>query len=204
MPSFEPTSADLEWVKNNIVPKLMPALNTFKGAFERVDLLQDSFSDWPQRQAVVDHFDSLGLSVRRFSGFIGHKNQNTKTAHLDAFVRGIPCVARFNIPYFGRSPVKLEWWNDGVDSDKIKERVFTELRYGQPRIAYSYKSTIDDWGTDSAFAIDDPGPCWNRTELAHRVQGPDCSVNRIQITVEVKDQIPWTELVARLERLGYC
>jgi hypothetical protein len=203
VPSFEPTYKDAEWVRNNVVPRLMPALGIIKGAFDRVDLPQSVFDTWPQRAAVEQHFAGLGLRIRRFAGFIAHKNQNPLNAHIDAFVRGTPMVARFNIPYFGRSPVSLEWWNDGVESDKIEERAFTELRNGQEHTAYSYKSTIPDWGKDSAYKVINPGPGWNRTEIAHRVQAPDCDENRIIITTEIAEQITWEELVKRLEALGY-
>jgi hypothetical protein len=202
-PDFEPTESDREWVKQNIVPRLTPALNIIKGAFDRVDLPQTVFADWPQRAAVEQHFADLGLKIRRFAGFIGHKNQCPLNAHIDAFVRGTPMVARFNIPYFGCSPTQLEWWDDGVDSDKIEERAFTELRNGREHTAYSYKSTIVDWGTDSVYKVINPGAGWNRTEIAHRMQAPDCNENRIIITTEIAEQIPWAELVARLASLGY-
>jgi hypothetical protein len=200
-PDFDPTESDQAWVRENIVPRLLPALSIIKGAFDRVDLPQSVFATWPQRSAVEQHFAQLGLRIRRFAGFIAHKNQNPLNAHIDAFVRGTPMVARFNIPYFGCSPVKLEWWDDGVDSDRIQERAFTELRHGREHTAYSYKSTVADWGTDSVYTVINPGPGWNRTEIAHRVQAPDCNENRIIITTEIAEQISWDELVVRLSLL---
>jgi len=202
-PDFAPSDSDRAWVQDHIVPRLLPALSIIKGAFDRVDLPQSVFDAWPQRSAVEKHFADLGLGIRRFAGFIAHKNQNPLNAHIDAFVRGTPMVARFNIPYFGCEPVTLEWWDDGVDSDRIEERAFTELRNGREHTAYSYKSTIPDWGTDSAHKVVNPGPGWNRTEIAHRVQAPDCNENRIIITTEIAQQVSWTELVSRLNQLGY-
>jgi hypothetical protein len=202
-PNFDPTELDREWVNQYIVPRLLPALNIIKGAFDRVDLPQSVFESWPQRAAVEQHFADLGLRIRRFAGFIGHKNQCPLNAHIDAFVRGAPMVARFNIPYFGIEPVTLEWWDDGVSSDRIEERAFTELRNGREHTAYSYKSTIPDWGTDSAYKVFNPGAGWNRTEIAHRMQALNCNENRIIITTEIAEQISWDALVSRLASLGY-
>jgi hypothetical protein len=204
MPKFNPTEAEQNWALENIAPQLQPALKLIKGAFDRVDLPQELFMAWTQRDAILAHFDELKLEFKRFACFISQPRQCPKSAHIDALERGVAMVARFNIPMQGLSPVTLDWWDDGIDSDRIGERVFTELRNGVEKPAYSFKSLIDDWGTTPAFTVLDPGACWNRTEIAHRAQSPNCAVSRIQITVEVKRQIPWTELVSRLERLGYC
>jgi len=113
-------------------------------------------------------------------------------------------IARFNIPVQGRSPASISWWNDTVDSDKFYVREFTELRNGQERTAYSYSSTIPDWGDAPEYTVHNPGTCWNRTELAHRPWAGECAVPRILITTETAEQISWAELVSRLERRGYC
>ena len=203
MPKFNPSESDRAWGITHLAPILHPALKLIK-SFDRVDVPQELFKSWPQRDAVLTHFDELKLEFRRFACFISQPRQCPTAAHIDAFERGVAMVARFNIPIQGLSPVTLDWWDDGIDSDRIGERVFTELRNGVEKPAYSFKSKIADWSTTPAFQVLDPGTCWNRTEIAHRAQSPDCPVSRIQITVEVKKQIAWTELVARLERLGYC
>jgi hypothetical protein len=204
MPKFNPSDSDCAWGMENLTPNLYPALKLIKGAFDRVDVPQELFKSWPQRDAVLAHFDELKLEFKRFACFISQPKQCPKVAHIDAFERGTAMVARFNIPIQGLSPVTLDWWDDGIDSDRIVEREFTELRNGVGRTAYSFKSLIDDWGTTPAFTVLDPGACWNRTEIAHRAQSPNCPVSRIQITAEVKRQIAWTNLVSRLEHLGYC
>ena len=203
IPLFDPTPAESAWVIENIVPELAPALGIIKGAFDRVDLDQKFFVEWPQRQAVEKHFAELGLKIQRHAGFIGHPNQCTKTAHIDAFRPGIPMVARFNIVYQGQSPATLSWWNDDVTSDKIEIREFTELRNGIERKAYSFKSSISEWH-DPVYTVENPGAGWNRTEVAHRIQAPDCNVSRIIVTTEIAEQISWTELVDRLKACGYC
>jgi hypothetical protein len=198
MPNFDPSESDRDWVIENIVPQLMPALKIIKGAFDRVDIPQTEFANWPQRDAVMAHFDELKIKVRRFACFIGHPHNATRTAHIDAYRRGIPMVARFNIPIQGREPASISWWNEGIDSDKIYERQFTELRNGVEQTAYSYGSSIADWGDDPEYTVYNPGACWNRTELAHRPWAGKCPVPRILITTETADQISWTELVKRL------
>ena len=195
-PEFDPTDSERQWVMDNIAPHLYPALNIIKGAFDRVDLDQSLFDAWPQRKAVQEHFAKLGLGIRRFAGFISNKNFNPVIPHIDAYTRGTPMVARFNIVYQGQHPVNLCWWNEGVGS-KIEERSHTELRNGVERTAYSYKANTTEWPTPAYIAIN-PGAGWNRTELAHRADGQLCNVNRIIITVEVAKQISWTELVNRL------
>lgn len=142
MPNFDPEESDKDWIINNIVPQLMPALEIIKGAFDRVDIPQTEFTNWPQRDAVLAHFDELEIKVRRFACFIGHPYNATRTAHIDAYRRGTPMVARFNIPIQGREPASISWWNEGIDSDKIYERQFTELRNGAEQTAYSYLSLI--------------------------------------------------------------
>jgi hypothetical protein len=188
----------------NIAPQLYPALDIIKGAFDRVDLPQTEFNNWPQREAVEQHFDELGIKIRRFAAFIGHPHNATRTAHIDGYVRSVPMVARFNVPIQGRSPATVSWWNDDVTSDKIYLREFTELRNGVEQTAYSYGSTINDWGDEPAYVVHNPGTCWNRTELAHRPWAGECPTPRILITVETANQIQWIDLVSRLERLGYC
>jgi len=198
---LEPTEADRNWVLENIAPRLYPALNVIKGAFDRVDLAQAVFEHWPQRAAVEAHFKQLGLGIRRFAGFISNKNFNPVIPHIDAYTRGTPMIARFNIVYQGQSPVTLSWWNEGV-GPKIEERSHTELRNGVEKIAYSYKANTVDWPTPD-YVVNDPGAGWNRTDLAHRVDGQNCNVNRIIITTEVADQISWDELAIRLQAIGY-
>ena len=202
--ALDPTPEGCAWIMKNIAPQLYPALDIIKGAFDRVDLPQSEFVNWPQRDAVEQHFDELGIKIRRFAAFIGHPYNATRTAHIDGYVRGIPMVARFNIPIQGRSPASVSWWKDDVTSDKIYIREFTELRNGVEKTAYSYGSTISDWGDDPAYVVHNPGTCWNRTERAHRPWAGNCTVPRILITVETADQISWINLISRLEHLGYC
>lgn len=204
MPNFDPSESDCAWVMENIAPRLYPALDIIKGAFDRVEIAQSAFADWPQREAVEQHFDELGMKIRRFAAFIGHPHYAPRTAHIDSYVQGVPMIARFNIPIQGRIPASISWWDDTVDSDKICVRKFTELRNGIESTAYSYGSTIPDWGNDPKYIVHNPGACWNRTELAHRPWAGECSVSRILITVETAQQIPWPELVARLQKLNYC
>lgn len=204
VPSLDPSDLDRVWVMEHIAPRLYPALNIIKGAFDRVDIPQTAFLGWPQREAVLAHFDELKIKVRRFACFIGHPHNAPQVAHIDAYVRGVPMIARFNIPIQGRSPASISWWNNSADSDKFYIREFTELRNGQERTAYSYSSTVLDWGDSPEYTIHNPGACWNRTELAHRPWAGECSTPRILITTETAEQISWSELVRRLENLGYC
>ncbi len=199
LPEFDPTDEQRQWVMDNIAPHLYPALKIIKGAFDRVDVPQSVFDKWPQRLAVEQHFANLGLQVRRYAGFISNKNFNPVIPHIDAYVRGQPMTARFNIVYQGRSPVTLNWWDESV-GNKIEERSHTELRNGVERTAYSYKANTTDW-PDPAYKVVDPGAGWNRTDIAHRADGINCNENRIIITAEVANQISWPELVNRLSNL---
>jgi hypothetical protein len=201
---LDPTAAEVSWVMEHIAPKLYPALDIIKGAFDRVDIPQAEFTNWPQRLAVLAHFDELGINIKRFACFIGHPHNATRTAHIDAYQRGVPMVARFNIPILGQQPASVSWWDDDINSDNIQEREFSELRYGQVKTAYSYGSAINDWGDTPAYTVHNPGACWNRTELAHRPWAGDCNTPRILITTETAVQISWSELVKRLERAGHC
>lgn len=204
IPQLDPSESDCAWVMENIAPQLYPALKIIKGAFDRVELPQSEFINWPQHDAVLAHFDELEIKVRKFAAFIGHPNNATQTAHIDSYIRGVPMVARFNIPIQGRRPSSISWWNDSITSEKIYERKFVELRHGEEREAYSYGSTISDWGNNPIYQVADPGTCWNRTELAHRPWAGEFNMPRILITTETANQIPWPTLVSRLEQLGYC
>jgi len=204
IPKLDPSKEDCDWVMENIAPYLYPALNIIKGAFDRIDIQQSAFDSWPQQDAILAHFDELKIKVRRFACFIGHPYMAPRVAHIDAYVRGVPMVARFNIPIQGRSPASISWWNETVNSEKFYTREFTELRYGQERTAYSYSSNIPDWGDSPEYTVYNPGACWNRTELAHRPWAGECSVPRILITTETAEQISWQDLVNRLTELGYC
>ena len=201
-PKFDPSQSEQQWVLDNIAPQLYPALSIIKGAFDRVDIPQSEFDNWPQRKAVEAHFAELGLTVRRFAGFISNKNFNPIIPHIDAFIRGEPMVARFNIVYQGQSPVTLNWWDEGV-GDRIEERSHTELRNGEERTAYSYKANTTDWPLPS-YSVNNPGAGWNRTNVAHRADGVGCDVNRIIITAEIAKQVQWEDLVGKLASLGYC
>lgn len=204
MPKFDPSESDCAWVMENIAPQLYPALNIIKGAFDRVSIPQSEFTNWPQREAVEQHFDELGIKIRRFAAFIGHPHNATRTAHIDSYVKGVPMVARFNIPIQGRSPASISWWSDDATSDKIYLKEFTELRNGVEQTAYSYGSTINDWSDEPEYIVKNPGACWNRTELAHRPWAGECTVPRILITTETANQISWPDLISRLEQRGYC
>jgi hypothetical protein len=68
---------------------------------------------------------------------------------------------------------------------------------------FSYSSAPGaDWG-EVAHVEDSPGACWNHVEVVHKLEIKNIKEHRINITAEIQDQIPWAQLVDRLDKLGY-
>ena len=209
MPQFWPTEEESAWATEHIIPHAIIAANKlferYGPKFDKTDLDQTVFNGWTMTNKVKAHFNELGLSFRRFSLFVGATGAKSAVPHVDAHTTGVPMVARLNIPLRGITGAKLSWWNSSVDDPRMLERRFEQwdATQGKMRSAFSYLADPTAKWDDPAFTVNNPGPCWNHVELAHKLELDLTTETRINITAEIKDQIAWTELVNRLRACNY-
>ena len=202
MPSFEPSQLEKQWALDNIKPHVDPAVAGIK-VFERIDLLQNLFNGWSFRQRIRDHFAELEIDLDKLAVFLSNPNPSTSNPHLDGAGGLLPRVSRFNIPIIGLEPVHIEWWNKGIDSPEVTVRNFKEFRNGQ--FVDAVGLTTANINEPSVFKVTNPGPCWNRVELIHRLDISQLKGQRFVITAQLppNKQIAWDDLVERLTKLGY-
>jgi hypothetical protein len=215
IPDMVPTEQDREWAMKNIYdPFVITALNEINVRQGRIDFDQKIIRKWGMYPRVLKYFDSLGIEIRRFAA-MWHRSKPRELqelVHLDALSQGIPLVARFNIPIQGQCPAVVQWWDSGFDDPNGQWRVLekeTITKDNVKKIGYGLTSDRDwkdvpwDWETES------PGACWNRTELAHRMQytgGPEA---RFLITVELATlngepdgpQVSWDTIMERNRKI---
>jgi hypothetical protein len=201
MPSFEPSQLEKQWALDNIKPHVDSAVAGIK-TFERIDLLQELFNGWSFKQRIQDHFAELEIDLHKFAVFLSNPNPSMSTPHIDGTGGPLARVCRFNIPIIGLEPIYIEWWNKGIDSPEVTVRNFKEFRNGQFVDAVGWTTKITE---PSIFRVDNPGPCWNRTELVHRLDISQLKEQRFVVTVQLPNdkQISWNDLVNRLTKLGY-
>lgn len=202
MPSFEPSQLEKQWALDNIKPYVDPAVAGIK-VFERIDLLQNLFNGWSFKQRIQDHFAELEINLDKLAVFLSNPNPSTSTPHIDGAGGPLPRVSRFNIPIIGLEPIYIEWWNKGIDSPEITVRKFKEFRNGQFVDAVGLKT--ENINEPSVFKVNNPGPCWNRVELIHRLDISQLKEQRFVVTAQLppNKQIAWDDLVERLTKLGY-
>lgn len=202
MPSFEPTLDEKKWVIDNIWPNVEPAIDKIT-SFERVDLNQTLFEKWTFTQKILNHFTELDIKFHKFSIFLTARNPQRTSPHIDATGDGNARVSRFNIPISGINDVYIEWWDKDKNAPEVQVREFKEFRFGSlvDAIGFTTSKVTDP----AVYRVDNPGPCWNRTEKLHRLGVENIKEQRIVITAQLPNnyQISWDDLVCRLTKLGY-
>lgn len=209
VPHLTPTPTEIAWADQYLMPQVTVALDKlyekYGAKFDKTNVDQDLLRTWTLTARMQSHVNRLGLKVRKFALFIGHRGARSAQPHVDAQTFNTPMVARLNVPIHGQYGTKLSWWNSGVEDPRMKERHFEEwnAQAGKMLKGFSYLSDPEaDWG-EPVFTQQDPGPCWNHVELAHRLDLDDTTENRVNITAELDPQVPWTELVDRLRKNNY-
>jgi len=202
MPTFEPSDSEKKWVLDNVKPHVDPAVAGIK-TFERIDLLQDLFNGWSFKQRIQDHFAELEIDLHKLAVFLSNPNPSMSTPHIDGTGGPLARVSRFNIPIIGLESIYLEWWNKGIDSPEVTVRNFKEFRNGQFVDAVGLKT--ENINEPAVFKVNNPGPCWNRVELIHRLDISQLKEQRFVVTAQLPNdkQISWNDLVNRLTKLGY-
>lgn len=204
-----PTPIELAWAQQHLIPQANIALDKlyekYGAKFDKTNVDQNLLRTWSLTARMQGHINRLGLQLRKFALFIGHRGAKSAQPHVDAQTFNTPMVARLNVPIQGQFGARLSWWNSGVEDPRMQERHFEEwdAKTQSMRRGFSYLSDPQaNWG-DPVHVEHDPGPCWNRVELAHRLDLDNTTDNRINITAEIEPQVPWAVLVERLQKQGY-
>lgn len=212
MPSLWPTEEEAEYATEKIVPVAEEsARNLFERLgpkFDKTYIDQDLVGNWGTGQRMKAHFDELGLVLKRFSVFVGAPGTALSSPHIDGggIQLGQPMIARLNVPLRGIAGSRLSWWNFGAEDPRILERHFEEWNASkqQWQPGFSYLSDPTATWEEPDWSVDEPGPCWNRTDQVHKIDLTNTTEIRINITAEVLIPVPWATLVERLHARGYC
>ena len=218
VPFLQPTEEELVYANEKILPVAEDsAKNLFEKLgpkFDKTYIDQDLVGNWGTGRRMREHIEELGLNFKSFSVFVGAPGIKVAKPHIDArgegFINGRPfgkaMVARLNVPLRGIKGSKLIWWNTGTDDPRILERHFEEWNAGtkQWQKGFSYLSDPNANWEEPEWTEIEPGPCWNRTEKSHMLDLAGTTEIRINITAELTTQVPWEDLVERLQKRGYC
>lgn len=202
IPQLQPSEKDKRWVIDNIKPLITPALENIE-AFERIEVKNYYFKDWAFQKQIYDHFLELGIVFQKLAVFLSAKNPTRTTPHIDGTNDGNARISRLNIPIEGLEEIYIEWWNKDKHSPEVTLRKFKEYRNGQ--LVEAQGLTTSRITEPSVFQVYNPGPCWNRTELIHRLDLSNLKEQRFVITAQLRDdkQITWKDLTERLYKLKY-
>lgn len=209
VPHLTPTDKELEWARENLIPHALHALQKIYEKlgpkFDKADLDQSVFKGFDLARRVQEHFDELGITLRRYAVFVGYTGAANARPHVDAHAVDIPMIARLNVPLQGQHGARLGWWKSTVDDPKMKSRKFEQWDGTQKKMrqAFSYLSPPEFEWPAADHTEHDPGPCWNRVELAHRLDLDALTEHRINFTAELATQISWNDLMGRLKKRGY-
>lgn len=211
IPSLLPTPEDYAQAEEFILPAIRKEAERFfkenGPKFDKVNIDQNLFENWSLANRIRAHFKELDLELRRFCVFVGAAGFGSNASpHVDAWANDIPMISRLNVPLFGYKGAELMWWNTYADDPRIEVRRFHlyDPVTGEEYNAFSYLSKSGQTWEAPAFSVKDPGPCWNHVELCHKLSLVGTTEMRVNITAELKTQIPWVDLVQRLEANGYC
>lgn len=211
MPSLWPTEEEAEYATEKIVPVAeASAKNLFERLgpkFDKTYIDQDLVKNWGTGKRMISHIEELGLNLKTFSVFVGAPGTKLASPHIDGGgFKQPPMVARLNVPLRGIKGSKLSWWKTGVEDPRILERHFEEwnAKKQEWQPGYSYLADPNAVWEDPEYTVNEPGPCWNRTELTHKLDLINTTEIRINITAELLVPIPWNTLIERLQARGYC
>jgi hypothetical protein len=211
IPSLWPTEEEAEYATKKIVPVAeQSARNLFERLgpkFDKTYIDQNLVLDWGTGKRMKEHFEELGLALKRFSVFVGAPGVVLSSPHVDGGgMNRTPMIARLNVPLRGITGSRLSWWNAGAEDPRILERHFEEWNAGSQKWQPGFSYLADPTATweEPDWTVDEPGPCWNRTERIHKLDLVNTTEIRINITAEILVPIPWTTLVERLQARGYC
>lgn len=211
MPSLWPTQEEAVYATEKIVPVAEEsARNLFERLgpkFDKTYIDQELVRNWGTGKRMQSHIEELGLNLKRFSVFVGAPAAKLASPHIDGGgMNSGPMVARLNVPLRGIAGSRLSWWKTGVEDARILERHFEEWNASKQewQPGYSYLADPNATWEDPEYTVDAPGPCWNRTELVHKLDLSNTTEIRINITAELLVPIPWATLIERLHARGYC
>jgi len=210
IPSLWPTEDEIKYATDYIVPVAEEsARNLFEKLgpkFDKTYIDQDLIKNWGTGKRMIAHIEELGLTLKSFSVFVGAAGARLSKPHVDGAGVGHAMIARLNVPLQGIKGSKLSWWKSGIEDPRILERRFEEwnAKKQEWQPGFSYLSDPDAMWEEPDWSIDEPGPCWNRTEFAHKLDLSNTTEIRVNITAEVMFPVAWDTLVERLQHKGYC
>lgn len=211
MPSLWPTEEEEKYATEKIVPVAEQSARNifekFKPKFDKTYIDQDLIENWGTAKRMRAHIEELGLSLRRFSVFVGAPGLAITTPHIDGGgLNTGALVGRLNVPLRGYKGSRLNWWDAGPDDPRIIKKHFEEWNAKTEKWQPGYSFLADPNATweEPDYYIDDAGPCWNRTEKVHKLGLANTTEIRVNVTADLFIPISWETLVERLQALGYC
>lgn len=211
MPSLWPTADEAEYATEKIIPVAEEsARNLFERLgpkFDKTYIDQALVLDWGTGKRMKAHIEELGLMLKRFSVFVGAPGAQLNAPHVDGGgMNRTAMISRLNVPLRGIKGSKLSWWKTGAEDPRILERHFDEWNAARQRWqpGFSFLSGPDATWQEPDWTVDEPGPCWNRTEWAHKLDLSSTTEIRVNITAEVLVPVSWETLLTRLQACGYC
>jgi hypothetical protein len=210
VPFLQPTEDELEYASDKIIPvaenSAKELFSKLGPKFDKTYIDQELIGNWGTGKRIREHFNELGLVFRRFSLFVGAPGATSAKPHIDGLGIGGVMIARLNVPLRGIKGSRLSWWNADKNDSRILERHFEEWNAKKQEWQRGFAFLADPnipW-EEPDWHIDEPGPCWNRVELAHRLDLNNTTEIRINITAEILEPVPWNTLTERLQANGYC
>jgi hypothetical protein len=210
VPFLQPTEDELEYANDKIIPvaehSARELFSKLGPKFDKTYIDQDLVGNWGTGKRVKEHFNELGLAFRRFSLFVGAPGATSSKPHIDGNGPGNAMICRLNVPLRGVKGSRLSWWNADKNDSRILERYFQEWNSEKQewQFGFSYLADPNIQWKEPDWYIDEPGPCWNRVELAHLLGLDNTTEIRINITAELLEPVQWSRLVEKLQSKGYC
>lgn len=220
VPHLTPTIRELQWAKEHIIPQCEDFISNCPWRWETFKIDSKLLDGWNLVNRIKMHFDMLSLKIRRMSFFIGLPGINFKFPHIDSDYydhvegTGVPMIARLNVPLQGTRNSRLSWWNADATDPRIINIIPLKVKNKPIGTDFNILDSVSyhgdreaDWSSPSHVEIE-PGPCWNRVELAHQLDLKNITETRINLTTEIDTfnytSVSWQTLVERLQAKGYC
>jgi hypothetical protein len=162
--------------------------------FDKLQWPSDFAEDRPVLELMRQHVIDLGLTPLRFCLFVT-RGQPRCWPHIDILWNSDsygyttePMTHRLNWPLLGQTKSWVQWWH---------------IDCRDPRIDKEHYLLAKDFASWPAFDHQQQTlePGWLRTEWAHRLVFDRDSVDRWVLTLETQEQIPWAELMSRIDQL---